>query len=123
MCHIGAYRFHDDGLRCVQAEEMERFLSVDLCVVPLGVGVHLSPYIATCQRVIESAGLEHELGPNGTAIEGPWDEVMACVRSCHDALHDMGVPRVYTTLKLNTRIDRHQTFQDKVAGVERALGH
>ena len=102
---------------------MERFLSVDLCVVPIGVGVHLSPYIVTCKRVIESAGLEHELGPNGTAIEGPWDQVMACVRSCHDALHDMGVPRVYTTLKLNTRIDRHQTFQDKVAGVERELGH
>ena len=51
-------------------------VSVDLCVVPIGVGVSLSPYIAACQRVIASAGLVHELGPNGTAIEGPWDEVM-----------------------------------------------
>ena len=100
---------------------MEPWLSVDLCVVPIGVGVHLSPYIAACQRVIEAAGLEHELGPNGTAIEGPWDEVMACVRSCHDAMHTMGAPRVYTKMKLNTRTDRHQTFQDKVASVERAL--
>tara|TARA_B100001109_G_scaffold194192_1_gene160774 strand:+ start:225 stop:371 length:147 start_codon:yes stop_codon:yes gene_type:complete len=48
---------------------------------------------------------------------------MACVRCCHDAMHDMGVPRVYTTMKLNTRTDRHQTFQDKVAGVERELRH
>ena len=102
---------------------MERWLSVDLCVVPIGVGVHLSPYIATCQRVIEAAGLDHELGPNGTAIEGPWDEVMACVRCCHDALHNMGVPRVYTTLKLNTRTDRRQNFQEKVASVERELNH
>tara|TARA_B100001063_G_C16489453_1_gene416651 strand:+ start:192 stop:443 length:252 start_codon:yes stop_codon:yes gene_type:complete len=83
----------------------------------------LSPYIATCKRVIESAGLNHELGPNGTAIEGPWDEVMACVRCCHDALHNMGVPRVYTTLKLNTRTDRRQNFQEKVASVERELNH
>ena len=68
---------------------VEPWLSVDLCVVPIGVGVSLSPYIATCQRVIESAGLVHELGPNGTAIEGPWDDVMKCVRACHAAMHDM----------------------------------
>ena len=100
---------------------VESWLSVDLCVVPIGVGVSLSPYIATCQRVIESSGLVHELGPNGTAIEGPWDDVMDCVRACHIAMHDMGVPRVYTTLKLNTRIDRHQAFHDKVEAVRREL--
>ena len=97
------------------------WVSVDLCVVPLGVGVSLAPYVAACQAEIKKAGLDHELGPNGTAIEGPWEEVMACVRSCHDAMHRMGAPRVYTTMKLNTRTDRHQTFQDKVASVEREL--
>ncbi|QNI95065.1 thiamine-binding protein [Synechococcus sp. A15-127] len=95
------------------------WVSIDLCVVPIGVGVSLSPYIAACQRVIEAAGLEHELGANGTAIEGPWDEVMACVRACHDELHRLGVPRVYTTLKLNTRADRHQSFREKVEAVKR----
>ena len=96
---------------------VDSWLSVDLCVVPLGVGVSLSPYVATCQRVIQSTGLVHELGPNGTAIEGPWDDVMQCVLACHDALHGMGVPRIYTTLKLNTRTDRHQAFHEKVETV------
>ena len=97
------------------------WVSVDLCVVPIGVGVSLSPFVAACQRLIAQAGLSHQLGPNGTAIEGPWDEVMACVRSCHDAMHRMGAPRVYTTMKLNTRTDRHQTFQQKVESVEQQL--
>lgn len=108
-------------MRQMGMNTVEPWLSVDLCVVPIGVGVSLSPYIATCQRVIESAGLVHELGPNGTAIEGPWDDVMNCVRACHAAMHDMGVPRVYTTLKLNTRIDRHQSFHEKVETVRRVL--
>ena len=95
------------------------WVSIDLCVVPIGVGVSLSPYIAACQTVIEAADLEHELGANGTAIEGPWDEVMACVKACHDELHRMGAPRVYTTLKLNTRTDRHQSFREKVEAVKR----
>ena len=30
---------------------------VDLCIVPLGVGVSLSPYIAACQKVLQEAGL------------------------------------------------------------------
>lgn len=46
---------------------------------------------------------------------------MNCVRACHAAMHDMGVPRVYTTLKLNTRIDRHQSFHEKVETVRRVL--
>ena len=74
------------------------WVSVDLCVVPIGVGVSLSPYIAACERVIAATGLTHQLGPNGTAIEGPWDEVMDCVRACHAELHSMGAPRLYTCL-------------------------
>jgi len=90
-------------------------------VVPIGVGVSLSPYIAACERVIRSAGLTYQLGPNGTAIEGPWDEVLRCVRVCHHTLHEMGAPRIYSTLKLNTRIDRSQSFLEKVSSVERLL--
>nr|WP_115095258.1 MTH1187 family thiamine-binding protein [Synechococcus sp. UW106] len=97
------------------------WVSVDLCVVPIGVGVSLSPYIAACERVIAATGLKHQLGPNGTAIEGPWEEVMACVRACHVELHSMGAPRLYTTLKLNTRTDRQQSFSEKVASVENLL--
>ena len=96
-------------MRSAGLKAVDSWLRVDLCVVPLGVVVSLSPYLATCQRVIQSTGFVHELGPNGTAIEGPWDDVMECVRACHDALHGMGVPRIYTTLKLNTRIDRQPT--------------
>ena len=45
------------------------WVSVDLCVVPIGVGVSLSPYIAACEWVIAATGLTHQLGPNGTATK------------------------------------------------------
>ena len=50
---------------------------VDLCLVPLGGGLSLSPYIAECQRVLEEMSLKHELHAYGTNIEGEWDEVFA----------------------------------------------
>lgn len=94
---------------------------VDLCVVPLGVGVSLSPYIAACQKVLDEAGLKTALHSYGTNIEGEWDEVFAAVKRCHETVHAMGAPRITTTIKLGTRTDRSQTMEDKLRSVQEKL--
>ena len=93
------------------------WVSIDLCLVPIGVGVSLSPYIKTCLSIIEKHNLEYELGPNGTAIEGEWDHVFECIKNCHEVVHSKGAPRVYTTLKVNTRTDKKQLFKEKVKSI------
>ena len=93
----------------------------DFCLIPLGVGVSLSPYVAACERVLQAAGLTIQLHANGTNIEGEWDDVFAAVRRCHEVVHGMGAPRISTTLKLGTRTDRDQTMADKVASVHAKL--
>ncbi len=95
---------------------------IDLSVVPMGVGVSVSTYVAACERVLQEAGLEIQLHANGTNIEGEWDEVFAAIRRCHEAVHEMGAPRIATTIKLGTRTDRSQSMQDKVRSVEEKLG-
>jgi uncharacterized protein (TIGR00106 family) len=90
---------------------------IDLCVVPIGVGVSVSEYIAACQGIIEDAGLDSQLHPYGTVIEGEWDVVMAVVKGCHERVHEMGAPRVFTVLKVGTRTDREQSMQDKIDSV------
>jgi uncharacterized protein (TIGR00106 family) len=94
---------------------------VDLCVVPLGVGVSLSKYVAACERVLKEAGLETRLHSYGTNIEGEWDEVFAAIKRCHETVHDMGTPRITTTIKLGTRTDRDQTMDAKLRSVEEKL--
>ncbi|RPI71158.1 MAG: MTH1187 family thiamine-binding protein [Ignavibacteriales bacterium] len=94
---------------------------LDLCVVPLGVGVSVSEYIAACQRVFKDAGLMHEMHMYGTNIEGEWDDVMAAVKKCHEVVHKMGAPRISTTIRLGTRTDREQTMEDKIKSVEQKL--
>ncbi len=89
----------------------------DLCVVPLGVGVSLGKYIVECEKVLAAAGLKTRLHAYGTNIEGEWDEVMAAIRRCHEVLHEMGVPRISSTLRFGTRTDREQTMEDKIRSV------
>ncbi|MBK9097557.1 MAG: MTH1187 family thiamine-binding protein [bacterium] len=94
---------------------------LDLCVVPIGVGVSVSVYIAACQRILKDAGLKHEMHMYGTNIEGEWDEVMAAVKKCHEVVHEMGAPRISTTIRLGTRTDREQTMEEKIKSVHNKL--
>jgi uncharacterized protein (TIGR00106 family) len=94
---------------------------VDLCVVPLGVGVSVSQYVVACERILKEAGLQTHLHAYGTNIEGEWDTVFAAIKTCHETVHAMGAPRISTVIKLGTRTDRDQTMDDKVRSVEAKL--
>ena len=89
----------------------------DLCVVPIGVGVSVSKYVAECERILKDTGLKTKLHAYGTNIEGDWDTVFAAIKQCHQVVHEMGAPRISTTLKLGTRTDRAQTMDDKINSV------
>lgn len=94
---------------------------IDVSLVPLGVGLSLSRYVAACERVFAEAGLTTRLHAYGTNVEGEWDDVFAAVKRCHEVLHQMGAPRVSTVIKAGTRTDRAQSLDDKVRSVEDKL--
>ena len=89
----------------------------DLCVVPMGVGVSVSRYVAVCQKILAETGLEIQLHAYGTNIEGEWETVFSAIRRCHEEIHKMGAPRITTTLKFGTRTDRNQHMDDKIKSV------
>jgi uncharacterized protein (TIGR00106 family) len=107
--------------RILDREEDDMKVIADLSIVPLGVGVSLSGYVALCERVLAAAGLEPQLHANGTNVEGEWEVVFTALKHCHEELHARGVPRVATNLRLGTRSDRDQTLADKVRSVEEKL--
>ncbi len=94
---------------------------VDLCVVPIGVGVSVSPYIAKCEKILKDAGLKTILHSYGTNIEGEWEDVFGAIKKCHQEIHNMGAPRISTTIHLGTRTDRDQTMDDKIKSVQQKL--
>ena len=94
---------------------------IDFCLVPIGVGVSVSKYIVECEKILTEAGLKTQMHAYGTNIEGEWDEVFAAIKRCHEHVHEMGVPRITTTIKLGTRTDREQTMEDKIRSVQEKL--
>ena len=93
----------------------------EFTIIPIGVGLSLSKYIAVCEEILEESGLSYELHANGTNLEGEWDIVMAAIKACHNKLHAMGVPRIATQIKIGTRTDKPQKMTDKINSVRSKL--
>lgn len=53
--------------------------------------------------------------------EGSWDEVMQVIGQCHTMLHQNGIVRIQSDIRVGSRTDKKQGFKDKVAAVEKLL--
>ncbi|MDB5294130.1 MAG: hypothetical protein JWO31_113 [Phycisphaerales bacterium] len=96
-------------------------LLAEISMWPMDKGESVSPYVARVLDLIDRSGLPYRLGPLGTCIEGEWDEVMAVVKQCFDALA-ADSHRVAITMKCDWRKGRTGALEGKVASVEAKLG-
>jgi len=97
-------------------------LMVDLSVIPMGVGVSVSGYVAACEPMIHEAALGHRLHAFGANIEGKWHDVFVTINRCHEVVHGMGAPRIHTSITAGTRTNRGLSLDEKVRSVEAKLG-
>ena len=97
--------------------------TADLTVIGLGRSdPSASRYIAAIQRKLAAQDrVRHVLHAMGTSLEGETADILALVGELHAVPFELGLPRVYTVLKLDERRDKPQTLADKVASVERLL--
>ena len=98
--------------------------TADLTVLSLGRSeVSASEYVAEIQRRLAAQDkVRYRMHAMGTSLEGSTADILAVVGELHAVPFEMGIPRVYTVLKLDERRDKlHQTLDDKVRSVERLL--
>ena len=98
--------------------------TADLTVLALGrPEVGASEYVAEIQRRLAAQDrVRYRMHAMGTSLEGATADVLEVVGDLHAVPFELGVPRVYTVLKLDERRDRpDQTLDDKVRAVEERL--
>ncbi|KAF3403424.1 UPF0045 protein ECM15 [Talaromyces pinophilus] len=97
--------------------------TADFCLIPIGTAsASVSAQIADVQRLIEKSGLKYVMHSAGTTLEGPWDKVHRVIGQAHTVLHQQGVVRIQSDIRSGSRIDKVQSFEDKVAAVNKLLG-
>lgn len=92
----------------------------EFSIVPLGAGPSVGEHIAEVMKIVDKSGLSYKLNPMGTVVEGGWEEVMALIRKCHDAM--MGrCQRAITTITIDDRKGKADMMESKVRSVEDRL--
>lgn len=79
----------------------------DICLIPIGTPTpSVSDYIVECEKLIRASGLKNKLHSAGTSIEGPWNDVMELIGKLHQRVHDMGILRVQSDVRICTKVDQ-----------------
>ncbi len=81
-----------------------------------------SAFVARVLDIVDKSGLEYQLTPMGTIIEGETvEEVLAVINQAYEALQkDCG--RVYSSIKIDWREGSARRLNKKVGSVEAKLG-
>jgi uncharacterized protein (TIGR00106 family) len=97
--------------------------TADLTVIALGrADASASRYIAEIQRRLAAQDrVRYAMHAMGTSLEGPTTDILAVAGELHAVPFEMGIPRVYSILKLDERRDREQTLEDKMSSVQALL--
>ncbi|KKY19702.1 putative cell wall biogenesis protein [Diplodia seriata] len=96
--------------------------TADFCLIPLGTATpSVSREVAAVQRLLQASGLHYTMHSAGSTLEGSWDDVMRVIGQAHALLHQSGVVRIQSDIRVGSRTDKKQSFEDKVAAVEKLL--
>ena len=90
----------------------------EIDVQPIGSGVSIRDQVAAAVEKLRQAGLKIRIHSLGTEVEGELSQVLEAVNSIHRDLHEAGVERLITNLKVETRTDHSVEIEDAVRVVE-----
>ena len=90
-------------------------------VTPLGGDDSVGGLVADAVRIVRESGLPNETNAMFTNIEGEWDEVMAVIHRCVQAVAARSL-RVSVVIKIDHRPGMTDALHSKVETIEQELG-
>ena len=98
----------------------------EISVIPISQkgGTSMSREIAAAFDAIrKTGGVKATLTALGTQVEAQdVDSVLSAIKAAHAAVINAGAARVISSIRIDERLDRHQTLEEKVSSVKRELG-
>jgi len=94
---------------------------LEFSMSPMGKGESVGKYVARSLEIVDKSGVEYQLNPMGTVLEGDWDAVFGVVKRCYERMKkDCG--RISCSIKVDYRKGAKGRLSGKLASVEQRLG-
>ncbi len=87
--------------------------TAELQLIPIGAGVSVREEIKNVVDILNAYDFVIETHASGTNIEGDLSEILTAVEHIHNVMHEQGIVRIVSYLKLETRTDKVPTLAGK----------
>lgn len=94
---------------------------IEFSIAPFDKGPSVSEYVAKALKIIDASGLDYQLTPMGTILEGEWSKIMSIINECFDAV-SRDSDRVVMQIKVDYRKNKVGRIKGKVNKVEAIVG-
>ncbi|KAF9142100.1 hypothetical protein BG015_001045 [Linnemannia schmuckeri] len=74
----------------------------DFAVYPMGTTASFQKHIDEVEKVLKRCGVDYKVHAQCTTMEGEMGAIMYAIKSCHEALHAMGCPRIASNIRIDT---------------------
>jgi len=94
---------------------------MEFSIVPLDKGASFSEYVAGVLKLVDESGLEYQLNPMGTVVEGEWTELLDLLTRCFRFLEKES-DRISLQTKFDYRKGVSGALKGKILSVEKKAG-
>ena len=93
----------------------------EFSIHPIGSGTSVGRYVkAAIKSLTKIPNLKYQVTPMATVLEAPTlGPILHAVEVSHQKLRSMGAKRISSILRVDERLDKPRTMQDKVMSMKR----
>ncbi|KAG9070067.1 hypothetical protein KI688_009398 [Linnemannia hyalina] len=118
-------------------EEVTVRCLVDFAIYPMGTTASFQKHIDEVEKVLKRcatvslsfflsrslflslcSGIDYKVHAQCTTMEGEMGAIMYAIKSCHEALHAMGCPRIASNVRFDTSAENYRQFPPERAKEE-----
>jgi len=101
------------------SEEKRLTIIAEISIFPVSEGTSLSPYVKRAIEAIRSVdGVRLQLTPMGTILEATdLEQILEAFKRAHKAVREAGAKRIVAHLKIDDRLDKPRSMEDKVKAI------
>ncbi|MBA4544196.1 MULTISPECIES: MTH1187 family thiamine-binding protein [Thermoactinomyces] len=92
---------------------------LEISVAPVGTNTpSFSSYVSQAVEVVQQSGLQYQVTPTATVIEGDLNQLMDVAKQIHQKAMSAGANRVITHISIDERNDKSTNMQQQVQSVQ-----
>ncbi|KAF9903105.1 hypothetical protein EC991_004232 [Linnemannia zychae] len=87
----------------------------DFAIFPLGTTVSFQKHIDEVEKVLKRCGVDYKVHAQCTTMQGDMGAIMYALKSCYEALHAMGCPRIASNIRFDTGAENYRQLPPEEA--------